>query len=406
MKTILFKIQQFPHLSETFILNQIIMAIDLGYDVKILVKDVLDFEKSTHLAFLKKYRIEQKLIIDDYNIPENKFLRLIKAGLILCRRSDWYQIISFIKLKSKFSLTWIYEVDFYSQFRKTDIIHVQYGTNVHPFDILKETGFLHGKLIVSFHGHDAFFPINSFIQNNGYYNHLFTGDNLIVANTPYLAKQLIKIGCAKNKIQIIPVPVDTSYFYPNGSFPEKNNNRISLISVGRLEQIKGHEFGVLAVRELLNKGYNVRYAIIGEGQRRNELELLINSNDLEEQVKLLGGKSHAEIREELWKSDVFLMTSVTFNNRIKETQGLVTLEGQASGLPVVAFDSGGVKYTILNGKTGFLCEEKNLSQYVNAVEKLILDQDLRKSFGSNAEHFVKDTYSKEVISNKWKEIYG
>jgi colanic acid/amylovoran biosynthesis glycosyltransferase len=402
MKTILFKIQQFPHLSETFILSQVVMAIEEGYNVKILVRDILDFKESTHSALLKKYKIDQKLIIDNYHIPENKFTRLLKAFIILSKKPFyWNKIIYYIRLKSKFSLSWIYEVDFYLQFRNTEIIHVQYGTNAHPVDVMKKAGLLNGRLIVSFHGHDAFFPINGFIQNKGYYDHLFSGNNLIIANTPYLANQLIEIGCKENKIEIIPVPVDTSYFYPKTLYIKDLNNKIRLISVGRLEKIKGHEFGIFAVQKLIEQGFDVSYSIIGEGSCEAELDGIIKENLLGNRIELLGAKSPEGIRKELWKADIFLMTSITFNNQIKETQGLVTLEAQACGLPVVAFNSGGVKYTLENGKTGYLCEEKNIEEYIKAIKAIITDKALKQKFSKNAEKFVKAKYSKSVISAKW-----
>jgi colanic acid/amylovoran biosynthesis glycosyltransferase len=54
MKKLIFKIGQFPHLSETFILAQIITAINCGYEVKILVSELLDFENSKQLELIEK----------------------------------------------------------------------------------------------------------------------------------------------------------------------------------------------------------------------------------------------------------------------------------------------------------------------------------------------------------------
>jgi colanic acid/amylovoran biosynthesis glycosyltransferase len=406
MKTILFKIKQFPHLSETFIVNQIIMAIELGYDVKILVKDILNFNESTYNELFEKYGISDIIILDQYNIPTNKFWRLCKAaGIILRRISEIFKFLKYVKLKSRFSLTWIFEIAFYDQFRDINIIHVQYGTNVHPIDILKKTGFLNAKLIVSFHGHDAFFPINGLISQDGYYDHLFSGDNLIIANTPYLKQQLMDIKCPEDRIEVIPIPVDTDYFSP-GYKPKNINNSIRLISIGRLESIKGHRFGILAIDKLSQMGIDVEYLIIGEGSNRKELESLIQSKRLNNKVTLLGKKDQSEIREELRKADIYLMTSVTFNNQIKETQGLATIEAQACGLPVVAFDSGGVSFTIIDGKTGFLCEEENLLEFTAHVKWLIDHDKLRHNFSKNAKQFVKAHYSKKEISLKWKQLYN
>ncbi|WP_222861338.1 hypothetical protein, partial [Seonamhaeicola marinus] len=82
---------------------------------------------------------------------------------------------------SKFSLTWLYQLHFYKQFNTAHAIHVQYGTNVNPLDVLKKVGFLKPSLIVTFHGHDVFFPISGYIHNNGYYDNLFGFGDLITA---------------------------------------------------------------------------------------------------------------------------------------------------------------------------------------------------------------------------------
>ncbi|MDT0643047.1 glycosyltransferase [Zunongwangia sp. F363] len=402
MKSILFKIQQFPHLSETFVLNHIIMAIKLGYEVKILVKDVLDFEKSMHVDKLKRYHIAEKIIHENYHIPNNKFFRLIKAVKISFSISNWSKIISFFKLKSKFSLTWLYEIAFYNQFRKTDIIHVQYGTNVHPVDILKKAGLLKSKLIVSFHGHDAFFPINGFIENNGYYQHLFTGDNLVVANTPYLAEKIKGLGCSKENLTTIPVPVDIEYFHPDKNLV--NGKEIKIITVGRLDPVKGHYVAIEFINRIRKKGLSITFTIVGEGSEYEKLKRKIAELTLEKTINLVGRKSQGEVRDLLNQSDIYLFTGIPVAEGRRETQGLATLEAQACGLPVLAFDSGGVKYTMKNGITGFLCAENDLNCLSEKLQ-LLCNKNLRKKMGGEARKFVQEVYSQNEVKKKWKAIY-
>ncbi|QED37760.1 glycosyltransferase family 4 protein [Antarcticibacterium arcticum] len=405
MKTIIFKIQEFPHLSETFIISQVIIAIKIGLSVNLLVKKKLDIDSSSHRDLIEQYKIEQKIILEDYKIPANKFLKTLNASwLFLKNINRLSELRKFYLKKKKFSLSWIFEYDFYQKFKYADIIHVQYGTNIHPVDILKTSGSIKGKLIVSFHGHDVFFPINGYIPNNGYYNNLFKGDNLIVANTPYLANMIKELGCPEENLRVIPVGVDTEFFSTNHNNIFKQGKVIQLLSVGRLEEIKGHHLGIKAVDELIKRGYNICYNIIGYGTQYGALEKLISSLSLKGKVHLLGSRSQQEIREQYWISDIFLMTSIPFGE-MRESQGIVSLEAQASGLPVVAFDSGGVKNTIQNHNTGFVCEESNLNEYIDAVEKLILNPNLRKRMSQEAPKFIETNFSLIEISKRWKNIY-
>lgn len=402
-KKIIFKLREFPHLSETFILAQLITAINCGYDVSLLVVELLDFETSKQKNLIEKYQIDKKIIIEDYKIPKNKFIRLVKwFALLVFNFKDINYIIPFYRENTTFSLTWLYQWVFYKQFNEVSIFHVQYGTSSGTLAKLKKIGY-RPSLIVTFHGHDAFFPINGFIPNNGYYDNLFQYADVISANTPYLAEKVLDLGCPENKLKIIPVCVDTVFFYPLPK-SENQDNTLKLITVGRLDAVKGHSYCIEAVRLLMEKGFNVTLTIIGEGAERNNLEALVKKYQLEHCVFMRGNKSQIELRELLWGHDLYLLTAVALADGRRETQGLATLEAQACGLPVVAFDSGGVKYTIDDRKTGFICKEYDVNDLVSKIE-LLNNKELLKNMSQNSVDFIKQNYAQKIINKKWKIIY-
>lgn len=404
-KEIIFKIGQFPYLSETFILAQIITAIKCGYEVKILVTELLDFESSKQLELIRQFDIEKKIILENYNIPKNKVIRLLKWILILgLNLKSKKQLIQYHKENKKFSLTWLYQWNFYQKFNDVSIFHVQYGTNSKPLDILKKLGFK-PAVIVTFHGHDAFFPINGFIANNDYYDDLFKYGNLITANTNYLADKIIELGCPKQLLSIVPVGVDTDFFYPNKEI-KTIHKTLKLITVGRLDKVKGHHFCIKAVHQLIKKGIDVTLTIIGEGAERNNLENLIATYQLEERVFMKGKKSQLEVRHALWEYDVYLLTAVALPDGRRETQGLATLEAQACGLPVIVFDSGGVKYTLEDGVSGFVCKEYDVEAVVTKIIKFIENSALLTKMGNQAVTFVKEDYSQKKIDKRWEIIYN
>jgi colanic acid/amylovoran biosynthesis glycosyltransferase len=404
-KKIVFKVSEFPHLSETFIVAQIVTAIKLGYEVEILIRKLLDNETISNSGLIKQYCLLDKVIIEDYKVPKNKITRLFKwIILLIINLKDLSFILKFYKEYPKFSLTWLYQWHFYNRFNEVAIIHVQYGTSSKPLDILKKTGFFKPSVIVTFHGHDAFFPINGFIPNNGYYDNLFKFGGLITANTPYLAEKILALGCPKELLSIIPVGVDTNFFYHK---KEKNesNGTLKLITVGRLDKVKGHRFCVEAIALLNNKGIDVTLTIIGEGVERNNLEQLIIANQLENRVFLEGGKSQEEVRLALWQHDVYLLTAVALADGRRETQGLATLEAQSCGLPVIVFDSGGVKYTLDDEKTGFVCEEYDVHAVAEKIELLYLNPALRIQMGLNTIDFIRQYFSQDYIDSIWENEY-
>lgn len=404
MRKILFKLRQFPHLSETFILAQIITAIKADLEVRILVSEVLDFNSSTHQEVLEKYGIQKKIIIEDYGVPRNRFIRILKAIFIILNQVTRLKyLLGFLRLKGSFSLTWIYQFEFYSKFRKFDLIHIQYGTNIHPVDILKKEGLLRARLIVSFHGHDVFFPINGFIENDGYYRHLFVGENIIVANTPYLAEKLRELGCPVENIVTIPVGVNNDFF----QVQKKSQNAVPVkfINVGRLDKVKGQIYSIEFIKMMRERKKNVELTIIGDGAERENLMQAIDNNNLTGYVFLVGKKSQEEVRKYLAESQVYLFTAVPLEDGRRETQGLATLEAQASGLPVLAFNSGGVRYTVMDKKTGFLCEEYDMECLIQKG-MLLMNPNLRTEMGERAKRFAEKSFAQEKIDSLWRKIYN
>ena len=403
-KKLVFKIRQFPHLSETFILAQIITAIKCGYDVRLLINDVLDFESSKQKNLIEKYDIDKKIIIENYKIPKNKIIRLFRwSGLLFYNLKNLKQIFRYHKEYPKFSFTWLYQWDFYRKFDDVDIFHIQYGTNSSLLATLKKIGFK-PSLMVSFHGHDAFFPINGFIANDGYYDNLFKYGDLVIANTPYLAEKITALGCPEEKLKIIPVGVDTDFFYAK-AISEKRDEILKLITVGRLDPVKGHSYCIEAVKHLIKRGVNVTLTIVGEGAERGNLKKMIAENHLENHVFMIGRRSQSEIRQLLWEHDLYLLTAVALPDGRRETQGLATLEAQACGLPVLVFDSGGVKYTVENGKTGFVCREYDVNDVVSNIEFFWKEPIKLKMMGKYATDFIKQNYDQKVIDTTWEVVY-
>lgn len=405
MKTILFKIWKFPQLSETFIVNQIVTATKLNYDVKILVGELNNIDGNSNTKLFEKYNLLDKCVIEDYNIPNLKILRYLRAMLLLLQNISLFKLLfKYYKLKGQRGILPLFEFDYYKKFRDINVIHIQFGTNKHPIDLLKSIGFIKAKVIVSFHGHDLHFPINGYIYNNGYYNKLFEISEYLICNTDYLKNKATALGALDNKIKIIPVAVDTTLFKPVDL--KRERKKIRLLTVGRLDELKGHVYGLRAVKKLIEEGYDLEYNIVGIGTHQNNLEKEIIDLDLALHVNLLGALMPQEVLIQYQRSDVFLMTSITNSLGMAESQGVVTAEAQSCGLPIVAFDSGGVKYTFLDNVTGFLCPEKDTDCYVAKLKRLIDNPTLRREMGESANKFIESGFSENSVLSKWKELYG
>ena len=407
MKKIIFKTFHFPDVSETFITNQVVAAIDMGYDVAIIVKKKKDIQESSQSALIKKYDLLAKTFeITDLR-PKNWLKVYLKAFRLVGNGypAKYLRAFNFFKYNKAAGLSGrlFYDLVSIHSFLDADIFHVQFGVYAEPLVRLKKYGLLHGKIITTFHGFDAHFTNHSFQEIKNKYKDLFTFGSKFTYNTPYLADQLKRLKCPTSKLEIVPMGIDTNYFKP---LPEKKEtNKIKLISVGRLIKWKGHAYGIKVIAELVKKGFKVKYTIVGEGKEQKNLEQLIKNLNLENNVVLIGAKDQQFIRNTMQQSDLFLMTSTHDDKGRRETQGVVTGEAQACGLPVCAFKSGGVPYTMVDGVTGFLSEEDDYMDMAANVEKLITHVELRKKMSANARQFVTEHYSLGNSTAKLQKIY-
>ena len=183
---------------------------------------------------------------------------------------------------------------------------------------------------------------------------------------------------------------------PN-TFSKLNTNNI--ISVGRLESVKGFENLIDVLKKVILKNNNVILNIVGDGSQYKLLENKVNTLGLQNNVKLLGYKNSKELSELYNQSSVYVMTSFT------ESFGLVLLEAQSHKLPCIAFDSAnGAKELIHNGVDGYLIGNRDREKMANKILELINDKDKCKIFGEKALENSKNYLSKN-IKQKWVDIF-
>jgi glycosyltransferase involved in cell wall biosynthesis len=161
------------------------------------------------------------------------------------------------------------------------------------------------------------------------------------------------------------------------------NNDIILISVGRLALEKNWGTLLKAAAEVIHKYPNVKLAILGEGTEHKELEKQALELGIAAKVEFPGRIGPEDVPSYLAAADIFCFASIT------ETQGLATLEAMAAGLPVAAVDASGTSDAVADGKQGFLTPNDSAA-LAQAIEKLVVDPDLRKEMGAEAHSKAKE----------------
>ncbi|WP_417858949.1 glycosyltransferase [Xanthomarina gelatinilytica] len=405
MKTICFVVPIFPSVSETFVINQIIAAKNQGYSVFVLTYKLGTLEESSQRDLIETYDILKDTFVIDYKIPNTK-LKQLGVGLFLVIRYFRYWIMPVnVNLKHRV-LNWPFLLKFYDNFRHVDVFHVQFALGGKAIAEMKANGLLNAKLITTFHGHDAHFQNKKVLKHlRNTYKVLFKASNFVTVNTPYLEKQVLRLGCKRRTLKVIPMAIDVTYFRADRAKGALNQDKVKLISVGRLIDFKGFEYAIQAVKILIDKGLKVEYTIIGEGYLYDQLQKQIEVLNLEDHVTLVGKKSQEFIKQALERSHIYLMSSITDRTGRCETQGVVSAEAQAMGLPVIAFNSGGVPYTLHDGETGILVPEKDVEAFAQATLKLISHPDRYLLMSKQAREYAVANFSHGQMAKRFSKLY-
>jgi glycosyltransferase involved in cell wall biosynthesis len=227
----------------------------------------------------------------------------------------------------------------------------------------------------------------------------------IVTISKYSVEKIQKYyGIDPKMIHIVPNGVDTDFFRPK-SDQIMTRQQFGLregpcvLFVGNLIPRKGLPYLIEAAKQIIRKHPETTFAMAGEGPLKDRLINSVQKQKIASNFKFLG-KVEENLLPSLYNtSDVFVLPS------LQEGQGIVLLEAQASRIPVVAFETGGVKEAVRNGKTGFLVNPKDSSALADAVIKLLDDKILREKMGLDGRKFVVENFTWDICAQKMLDVY-
>lgn len=287
-----------------------------------------------------------------------------------------------------------------------DIVHAHFGQRGKVVADLMARGRIAGpRLLTSFHGYDVNpLRIEEYKQT---YKNVFLYSDAITANSPYL-EGLVRQVCPKPRnLILLPESLRTDQYVRRASGGTRSD-RITILFVGRLVEFKAPHLAVEIISELVNKRglKNLELRMVGEGKLGPPVRQLIADLNLTDHVFMLGALSQERVIEEMSNADIFLLPGVHEDATGRaETQGLVVQEAQAMELPVVTSDAGGIKYGILDGVSGFVLKQRDLTGFADKLELLIKDANLRERFSRSGRSFVAANFDTRVLGDKLMGIY-
>jgi colanic acid/amylovoran biosynthesis glycosyltransferase len=402
---IAFIVTIFPKLSETFVLNQITGLLDRGHEVDIYAERRAP-ESKIH-PDVEKYRLLERTYY--HVVPRNKCWRLLKGiSIVLANfHRNPRAVLNALNVcrfgMDAITLYLLYGIPPFLRNGPYDIVHCQFGMNGNKAITLKDVGAIEGKLITTFRGHDMYLAPNQFVGLRSY-ERLFDEGDLFLVVSELGKSRLIEQGCNEKKVFVHHSGIDHKKF-PFVLRQPPSNGQIHLVTIARLVEMKGVEYGIRAVAKLAKLYSNIKYSIIGDGALREELQQLVRRLDINHIVEFLGERKQQEVIEMLNNSHILLAPSVTDKRGVQEGIPNVLKEAMASGLPVISTQHSGIPELVESGVSGFLVPEKDVETLAERLGYLIEHPQIWPDLGRAGRRRVEEQYDIDKLNDQLVKIY-
>lgn len=337
-RNIAFLVNEFPLLSETFVISQMVGLMARGFDVSVVCDRIatapgIDAQAEPFKTLLAKTRTRWR---------GAKVLRAIHRRLP--------------KFLQPFFTRYL-DALFDGRLNRFDLLIAHFGVNGLRLAQSRALGILHRPFFTVFHGYDVAIPLKD--GTLGQYTPLFRSGQTLLPVSEYFRGLLIKAGAQPVHAKVLRMGVDCEAipYTP----PSPSPDGLIIVSVCRLVEKKGIEFAIRALGLLRARRPELRwqYHIIGDGPLRLELQRLAESCGVASHMKFLGPQSHEAVKMQLRQAGAFLLPSITAANGDMEGVPVALMEAMAAGLPVVSSHHSGIPELIADGESGLLAPEKD-----------------------------------------------
>jgi glycosyltransferase involved in cell wall biosynthesis len=270
--------------------------------------------------------------------------------------------------------------------RRIDLIHAHAALPCgHAAVLLSQE--LKIPCVVTVHGLDAFFD-NQVRGCAGVWckrvaQFVYRSATRVICISDKVANKVIDGAEAAVNTRLIYNSVDAQLFSPASTDSVPN----TILSVGNLISIKGHELLLRALGAVLPDHPNISCQIIGDGPERQRLTRLASDCNIAGKVRFLGRQDRKQVADAMRRCVLFALPSRY------EGLGCVYLEAMSTGKPVVACRGQGIDEIIQHGSNGWLIEPGNLQELIAALSTLLQNLRLRRQIGEAARRTVLENHT-------------
>jgi len=379
-------ISQYPAISHTFIMQEILYLRKIGFDIRVasinnahLSAEQQTPENLTEIANTYYIKNEgavktlmvclKQLLISPIGMLKGIFFSLRLSGLDLKRA--FYHL--FYLAEAVLLGAWM---------KKIDAVHV----HVHFANPASNVGMILTKIFpftfsITVHGPDEFYDVTL--------HHLKKKIELarfICCIGYYAQSQLMRVSECKqwSKFEIVPLGVEPSYFSPK-SFQE-NPHIWQILCVGRLVSSKGQQILIAAIEILIQRQLSVHLCLIGDGPDKKQLEQYVFEHNLQKNVQFTGALNHGAVKGYYEKADLFVLPSFA------EGIPVSLMEAMSMEIPCISTFVNGIPELIRHQIDGLLAIPSNVEELADAIQLLIQNVELREKIGKAGRKRVLEKY--------------
>lgn len=390
---IAFIVDEFPSVSETFVLNQIVGLLERGHRVDVYAH-VLG--RGIEHPDIGRFRLRER--VQRLGCPRTYWARLGAAVRLASAHAGRPQAMARALNVARYgrralSLSLLVETAPFH--RRYDIVHCQFGHNGRFGAVLKQLG-LQRKLVVTFHGWD----IRAGLERGGaIYDEVWRAADCLIAISRYNREQLLRLGAEAKKITEHPVGIDCRRFAYRAA--ASGRRTIRLVTVARLVEEKGIAIALeaLALLGKENPAPEIQYEIVGDGPLRATIERTIAQLGLSDRVRLSGALSQDGVIAALQAADVFLLPSLV------EALPVSLMEAHAIGLPALATRVGSVEQIVQENVSGLLVPAGDAAALAVGLRQLIARREEWPDMSRAGRRRVETHYDIDRLNDRLVEIY-
>lgn len=227
----------------------------------------------------------------------------------------------------------------------------------------------------------------------------------IIATSPRYIETSPYLSAFKEKCHVVPLGIDTTEFEPDEELKElivQVRSEVGapfIMFAGRLIYYKGVEYLIRAFKKVPEP---FKLVIIGSGPLKDELYELSRKAGLESRVLFYGPQPRRRLIAFYHACEFFVLPSVERS----EAFGIVQLEAQACGKPVISTELGtGTSFANLDGVTGIVVPPRDVESLASAMLELAGNEKLRSELGRNAFNRVREEFDVRIMAARVAELY-